>query len=372
LVYAVIQGPTAGWLSFSVLAPAVAAVICGVLFVRFELRSAAPMLDVRLFKLRPLGAGSAVITTQFVVTFGYIFLIIQYLQFLRGYSALSAGLSLFPMAVTLMAVAPIGPFLANRVGLRATSVAGMVLLGVSMLLTGWAARDGSYLHLASGMVLLGLGIGISTSPATAAIVDSVGDSKRGVASALNDAVRELGSALGIAVAGSVLAAGYSAGLHPLVRFLPPRIAHLASSSVAAAMEIAARAGPRAAPLATAARRAYLHGMHSGLVVLALICFVAAAVLLFWAPGRSKKNAHGGSAVSYPEEPRAAEREAGRVASKSAASTVLSTGAGTPAAAYAPDSPPQMRLVRYSARALRLIDWRSSHQSPAECTIPTMP
>ena len=372
LVYAVIQGPTAGWLSFSVLAPAVAAVICGVLFVRFELRSAAPMLDVRLFKLRPLGAGSAVITTQFVVTFGYIFLIIQYLQFLRGYSALSAGLSLFPMAVTLMAVAPIGPFLANRVGLRATSVAGMVLLGVSMLLTGWAARDGSYLHLASGMVLLGLGIGISTSPATAAIVDSVGDSKRGVASALNDAVRELGSALGIAVAGSVLAAGYSAGLHPLVRFLPPRIAHLATSSVAAALEIAGRAGPRAAPLATAARRAYLHGMHSGLVVLALICFVAAAVLLFWAPGRSKKNAHGGSAVSYPEEPRAAEREAGRVASKSAASTVLSTGAGTPAAAYAPDSPPQMRLVRYSARALRLIDWRSSHQSPAECTIPTMP
>ena len=118
----------------------------------------APLLDVRLFKLRPLGAGSAVITTQLIVTFGYIFLIIQYLQFLRGYSALSAGLSLFPMAVTLMAVAPIGPFLANRVGLRVTSVTGMVLLGASMLLTAWAARDGSYLHLAAGMVVLGLGI----------------------------------------------------------------------------------------------------------------------------------------------------------------------------------------------------------------------
>lgn len=373
LVYAVIQGPTAGWLSVSVLAPAAAAVVLAVAFVRVELRSRAPLLDVRLFKMRPLGAGSAVILCQFLVTFGYIFLVIQYLQFLRGYSPLSAGLSLFPMAITLMAIAPLGPALATRVGLRLTSVAGMVLLGVSMLLTGWAARDGSYLHLAVAMVVLGLGIGISTSPATTAIVDSVGESKRGVASALNDSVRELGSALGIAVAGSVLAAGYSAGLHPIARLLPPKIAHVATSSIAAALQIADRAGPRAAPLATAARRAYLHGMHSGLVVLALICFAAAVVLLFWAPGRPEKAAGGGPAATYPAEPRGADREgASVVPTSSVSSAVVSAGAGTPAAAYAPARPPQMRLVRYSARALRLIDWRSSHQFPAECTIPTIP
>jgi EmrB/QacA subfamily drug resistance transporter len=373
LVYAVIQGPTAGWLSFSVLAPAAVAVVCSVLFVRVELRSAAPLLDVRLFKMRPLGAGSVVILCQFVVTFGYIYLVIQYLQFLQGYSPLSAGLALFPMAITLMAIAPIGPALANRVGLRLTSVLGMVLLGVSMLLTGWAAQDGSYLHLAFGMVVLGLAIGISTSPATTAIVDSVGEKKRGVASALNDSVRELGSALGIAVAGSVLAAGYSSGLSSLARLMPPKIAHLATSSIAAALEIAERAGPRAAPLATAARRAYLHGMHSGLVVLALICFAAAAVLVFWAPGRPKKSAPGGSAATYPEALEGAGPEAVRgVRSNSVSRDESSAGAATPAAAYAPAKPPQMRLVRYSARALRLIDWRSSHQSPAECTIPTIP
>jgi Na+/melibiose symporter-like transporter len=373
LVYAVIQGPTAGWLSVSVLAPAVAAVVLGVAFVRVELRARTPLLDVRLFKMRPLGSGSAVILCQFVVTFGYIFLVIQYLQFLRGYSALSAGLALFPMAITMMAVAPLGPFLAARLGLRVTSVTGMALLGASMLLTAWAAEDGSYLRLAAGMVVLGLAIGVSTSPATTAIVDSVGESKRGVASALNDSVRELGSALGIAVAGSVLAAGYSAGLHSIARLMPPKIAHLATSSIAAALEIADRAGPRAAPLATAARRAYLHGMHSGLVVLALICFAAAAVLVFWAPGRPKKSAHGGSATTYPEELGGTAREAVRgVRSNSVSSDVVSAGASTPAAAYAPARPPQMRLVRYSARALRLIDWRSSHQSPAECTIPTIP
>lgn len=366
LVYAVIQGPTAGWLSVTVLVPGVAAVVCAALFVRFELRCPAPLLDVRLFAMRPLGAGSMVILCQFVVTFGYIFLVIQYLQFLRGYSALSAGLALFPMAITMMAVAPLGPVVAGRLGLRFTSVAGMALLGISMLLTAWAAQDGSYLHLAAGMVVLGLAIGISTSPATTAIVDSVGESKRGVASALNDSVRELGSALGIAVAGSVLAAGYSAGLHPLVRFLPAKIAHLATSSVAAALEIAERAGPRAAPLATAARRAYLHGMHSGLVVLALICFAAAAILIFWAPGRSRRSAGPGA---YPAGPGEAGREVSRRASSE---PVSSAGAGMPAAAYAPASPPQIRLVRYSARALRLIDWRSSHQSPAECTMPTMP
>jgi EmrB/QacA subfamily drug resistance transporter len=307
LVFAVIQGPTAGWTSVSVLVPAVVGMVCAVAFVRVELRSPAPLLDVRLFKLRPLGSGSAVITCQFVVTFGYIFLVIQYLQFLRGYSALSAGLALFPMALTLMVVAPIGPLLASRVGLRATSVTGMALLGASMLMTGWAVRDGNYLHLAAGMVVLGFGIGLSTSPATTAIVDSVGESKRGVASALNDALREMGSALGIAVAGSVLAAGYSAGLRPLVRFMPPQIAHLATGSVAAALEIAHRAGPRAAPLATAARAAYVDGMHSGLVVLAVICFVAAAVLLFWAPGRPKGAARGRAAVSYSDESRAADR-----------------------------------------------------------------
>jgi EmrB/QacA subfamily drug resistance transporter len=385
LVYAVIQGPTAGWLSATVLAPAAAALVLGVAFVRVELRTRSPLLDVRLFAMRPLGSGSAVILCQFVVTFGYIFLVIQYLQFLRGYSPLSAGLALFPMAITMMAVAPLGPFLAARLGLRVTSVAGMALLGVSMLLTGWAAEDGSYLRLAAGMIVLGLSIGISTSPATTAIVDSVGESKRGVASALNDSVRELGSALGIAVAGSVLAAGYSSGLASLARLMPPKIAHLATSSIAAALEIAERGGPRAAPLATAARRAYLHGMHSGLVVLALICFAAAAVLVFWAPGRPQRSVPAVSATTYPEELGGTGREAVRgvrsnsvpsdnsVSSEgSVSSDVASAGAPPSAAAYAPAKPPQMRLVRYSARALRLIDWRSSHQSPAECTIPTIP
>jgi len=114
---------------------------------------------------------------------------------------------------------------------------------------------------------------------------AVPDEKPGVASAVNDATREIGAALGIAVAGSILAGRYTALLAPdLVRF-PEPVRERAAGSLAEALAVAERLGPQGGPLADLAKSAFLHAMASSVSVLAVVIVVAAVLVAFWAPGR---------------------------------------------------------------------------------------
>jgi EmrB/QacA subfamily drug resistance transporter len=205
LVWAFIEGPNRGWGATLVVGGFVAAVVLGTAFVAWELRRREPMLDPRLFRLHGFSSGSLSIFVQFFAMFGVIFVLLQFLQLVLGYSPLEAGAALAPMAVVMITVAPRVPRLVERVGVRPVGPTGLALIAVGLVVISTMDAGSSYWHLLAGGLVLGLGMALAATPATTAIVESLPDEKQGVASAVNDASREVGGALGIAVLGSVLA-----------------------------------------------------------------------------------------------------------------------------------------------------------------------
>jgi EmrB/QacA subfamily drug resistance transporter len=205
LVWAFIEGPQRGWGDSLVVGGFVGALALGAAFVAWELRRPEPMLDPRLFKLRGFTSGSLSVFVQFFAAFGLIFVLLQFLQLVLGYSPLEAGAALAPMAVVMIAVAPRVPRLVERVGVRPVGPTGLALMAIGLVVLSTMDAGSSYWHLLAGGLVLGLGMALSAPPATTAIVESLPDEKQGVASAVNDAAREVGGALGIAVLGSVLA-----------------------------------------------------------------------------------------------------------------------------------------------------------------------
>ncbi len=181
-------------------------------FVRWEMVAEHPMLPISYFSDRRFSVGSAVITTSFFVMFGWLFLFSLYLQFVRGYSPLEAGLATLPLPPALIIMSPRSPAIAARLGTGRTIALGFLLIGAGMAVLAPVAPDTPYVMLAAGMVLMGAGISMTSAPATNAIISAVPLSKAGVASAVNDTTRELGGALGIAVLGSIVNSLYSSRL----------------------------------------------------------------------------------------------------------------------------------------------------------------
>jgi EmrB/QacA subfamily drug resistance transporter len=205
LVWAFIEGPQRGWTDGLVAGGFVAAVVLLAAFVLWELRRREPMLDPRLFGLRGFSAGSASVFVQFFAAFGMIFVLLQYLQLILGYTPLQAGAALAPVALVMVAVAPRVPRLVERIGVRPVAPTGLVLMAAGFVFLSTMDSGSSYWHLLGAGLLFGLGMALATAPATTAIVASLPAAKQGVASAVNDTAREVGGALGIAVLGSILA-----------------------------------------------------------------------------------------------------------------------------------------------------------------------
>ena len=170
------------------------------------------MLDVSVFVNRRFSGGSLAVTAGFLTLFGFIFVITQYFQFIKAYSAFETGVRLLPVAVSIAVASIVGPRIVERIGTTAVVVAGLVIFAAGL---GWASTvDAStpYVEIAAQMVLLGGGLGLTTAPATESIMGSLSADKAGVGSAVNDTTRELGGTLGVAIVGSVFASIYSGRL----------------------------------------------------------------------------------------------------------------------------------------------------------------
>jgi EmrB/QacA subfamily drug resistance transporter len=247
LVYSIIEAPTAGWASARTIAGLAAGAVVLAVFVGWELRTRNPLLDPRLFRHGGFAAGTLTITLQFFAFFGFLFLILQYLQLVLRNSPLVAALSLIPMALGMMPSARvIAPRLAARAGAGRASALGLLIAGGAFGYLSTLDAASSYWLLLAGLVPLGVGAGLAMTPATAAITDALPAEKQGVGSAMNDLSRELGGALGIAVLGSLLQSTYRNHLD--VSGLPAPAADHARASLA----LASRLGPRVAHSADAA------------------------------------------------------------------------------------------------------------------------
>ncbi|MGW1562676.1 DHA2 family efflux MFS transporter permease subunit [Streptomyces sp. NPDC002144] len=292
LVYTIIEAPNRGWSSPASLAGFAGALALLIGFVVGERRAAEPMLDVRLFKDMRFSAASLSVTVAFFTLLGFIFLITQFFQFVRAYSPLSAGVHLLPVAASVAIGSTLGTRLAVRIGTKAVVTAGLVLQAVFYF---WVASDISptlsYGVIAVQMVVYGLGMGLTSAPATESIMGAVAADQAGVGSAVNDSTRLLGGTLGVAVIGSVYATLYDSRLDSaLPAALSPQQADLAHQSVGAASGLSGQLAAHGQPaLAEAVRQAAVgafdHGLSIGCVVAGLVALAGALLAAAFLPAQ---------------------------------------------------------------------------------------
>ena len=173
LIYTIIQAPAEGWTAGRTIAGFVGTAVLAVLFVVRERRVTDPMLDVRLFRNMRFTAASVAVTVAFFTLFGFIFLMTQYFQFVRDYGPLETGLRLLPVALSVGVGSIVGTQLAVRAGTKLVVSAGLVLITAFYL---WVALSIStslpYGVIAAQMVVYGLGLGLTSAPATESIMGS--------------------------------------------------------------------------------------------------------------------------------------------------------------------------------------------------------
>jgi EmrB/QacA subfamily drug resistance transporter len=276
LVFSIIEAPTEGWFSAPTLIGIGAGLAVLVGFVIYELKQANPLLDPRIFSHRGLSAGSISIFVQFFAFFGFIFLVLQYLQIVRGDSAIIAALSLLPLAATMMPSSRLAPKLAARFGPRAICVTGLVLIAAAMTILAGLNANSPYWLLCAGLLVLGAGMGAAMTPATSAITSALPARQQGVASAMNDLSREVGGALGIAVIGSIMTAIYRSNL--TLPGLPANVVDKARNSLAIATHLGG-------PVATRANAAFVDGIQTALFAAAGTVLIAAIVVAVLTPKR---------------------------------------------------------------------------------------
>jgi MFS family permease len=284
-VFGVIEAPVRGWTHPVVWGCMATGVAFAVMFGVVELRRRHPLLDIRLFGRPDFAIGSIGITILFFGNFGFFFIAMQYLQLILGYSPLQTAFALAPLAVPIMILGATMHLYLPKIGLRTSVATGLFLIGAGLFAMRYLDAGSSYLDLVAPLLITSAGIGLCVAPTTSAITNAVPTEKQGVASAVNDTTREVGAAVGIAVAGSVLAAQYSSVLAPALAGFPEQIRGAALDSLANALAVADRMGPQGTLLADLATSAFVDSMQLSLLVLSIVSATAAGFVAFWAPGR---------------------------------------------------------------------------------------
>jgi EmrB/QacA subfamily drug resistance transporter len=301
LLYGIIEAPEQGWTDPQTLAAFGLAALASVLFVMRELRAAHPMLDLRFFARPGFSIGTATISMTFFAMFGMWFLMTQYLQSVRGFTPLEAGIRTLPMVVTMMIAAPRSARLVARFGNRTVLTVGLGLVASAFVVLATIDAQTDYWVIAVGFICLGAGMGNVTAPATGAIMTALPIAKAGVGSAVNDTAREVGGSLGIAVLGSILAAGYRHDVAS-VPGLAPESATTARQSIGAALQEATRlGGDNGARLADAARSAYVNALSLSLLVAAVAIIVTIVVVQRSLPRTAASPAHASHDVPSPAD-----------------------------------------------------------------------
>src|ERR1700712_3549926 len=214
IVWGVVRGNDAGWTSPEILAALAGGGVLLAAFLIWESRTSAPMLPLRLFRNRAFAATNVVSLTMSFGIFGSIFLLAQFLQTVQGYSAFDAGLRTLPWTLMPMFVAPVAGALSERIGGPPLMALGLALQAIAM---GWLALissvDVSYMRLVLPFALAGTGMALVFAPVANVLLSSVRAEEEGKASGANNAIREVGGALGVAVLASVFsgAGGYQSG-----------------------------------------------------------------------------------------------------------------------------------------------------------------
>ena len=286
LVLGIIEGPIRGWSDPLTVAGLAVGLVLAAGFVLWELRTEHPLLDPRLFRHRGFATGSASMLVLFLALFGIFLVVLQYLQLLLGYSPLKSAVALLPMTFVMIPISTMAAPLSMRFGQKLVGGSGLAVSAVGIASFATLTSHSGFAQLLVAEVILAVGFGLAMTPATNAIVSSLPTAKQGVASAVNDTTREIGTALGIAVMGSLFNSGYRRGLSGHLSGVPAAAAGQARLAPGLALDAAHRLGAAGDGLVLAARNAFSSGMRLSLLFGAGLLLVAAAFVAARGPSRS--------------------------------------------------------------------------------------
>ena len=207
-----------------------------------------------------------------------------------------------------MPMSTASPRIAARIGTRATVLTGTGLFGGGMaLMAAMVSLDGGYWSIAPGLMVLAVGMGLVMTPSTTAITEALPKEKQGVASALNDTVRELGGAFGVALLGSVLSSGYRSSIATTAEGLPAELRRPVEDGIGTALATSGRLGMDAPAIVDAARQAFVDGWQTSMWVGAALAAVGFAYVALRGPAEPTSAVGGGDV-----EPQPAQRDLGLV------------------------------------------------------------
>ena len=284
IVFALIEAPEKGWLSGSTLIAALIGVSFMVAFVMFEKRTDDPMLDMSFFRNPAFSVGVGGMILVFLAMYGWMFLTTQYFQEILGYTPLAAAVRLFPPGLMILAIAPNTPRLIGRFGAHRVVATGMLLIAGAMFSFRFLDAGSSYLQIMAGFFPMAAGMALASAPMTSSIMSAVPPRRAGAGSSMNDATRELGAALGVAVLGSLAGTHYTSTIGGAIDGLTGAQQATVRGSLAGADQVAATLpGAAGQALRTAAQDAFVGGIHLAVTVGAVAALVAAAVVLKFLP-----------------------------------------------------------------------------------------
>ncbi|MFF1926159.1 MFS transporter [Streptomyces sp. NPDC058221] len=295
LIYAVIEAPGRGWGDPLVLAMLAAGVVLLAALVLRERRASRPMLDMSLLRQRTFLLSTLAATLVMFVLAGLMFILPGYLQAVLGNDAFGTGVRMLPMMGGLILATRAGGPVNARFGARATMSAGLVVLAFAAILGSRTTVDSGYGFTALWLSIAGVGFGFAVVPAMDAALGALPPERSGSGSGLLMTVRQTGSALGIALLGSLLAGAYSGRLD--TTGIPAAAADTAGDSVVAAHAVAARLG--AQRLADSADAAYLHGMSLVMLVIGATALVSALLVGAFLTGPERSRSEPADVAATP-------------------------------------------------------------------------
>ncbi len=292
LTYALIEGNASGWTSPLIMTLLAVAVLGLLAFLFVEHRSSSPMLQLSFFRNRTFAAANSVASLVSFGMFGMFFFLSLFMQEILRFSAVGAGVRFLPTTVAIIITAPLAGRLASRIGSRVPMTVGLALCGTSLLILHGVSATSSYGDFWYALLIMGVGMGLTMAPMTAAVMSSVPRERSGMASATTNTSREVGGVFGIALLGALLTAKMKSTLTVSLAALD-----LPSGVRDQVIERATHGGAGGggnvpAAVSDAIRSAFVGGMRVSLLVASIALFVGSAVAFTFIRG------HAGAEASH--------------------------------------------------------------------------
>ncbi|SCL15257.1 drug resistance transporter, EmrB/QacA subfamily [Micromonospora rhizosphaerae] len=293
VVYGVIRaGEDNDWFAPASAGMIALGIVLAVVLVVVERRTAHPVLDVSLFRSAPFAGGTTAVALAFFALTGGTFLLVFYVQLVLGHTPLQLGLILLPVAVGSVLSAVTSAGVVKRYGFRLTVSLGLALLAVSFGGLLFATATSPLWQLEVSLFVAGLGMGFVMGATTTLAMSAVPTQKAGVGGAVNNTVRQVGAALGVAVLGSVLSMAYRSRAADVLDVLPDPQRERAGDSLGATLLVLSEARPAGGSsgadklvLVDKAKEAFVGAMHVTLGVGIGVLLFGALIALVWVPSR---------------------------------------------------------------------------------------